>query len=327
MKRMISGLALTTVLIAATSNGVANTSLQCLDKSFTLQLLGSGGPISDDKRASPGAVIWMDGKSKVLVDAGGGTYLRFGQSGAKIEELESINMTHFHADHSADIPAILKGAYFSDRKTDLPFSGPIHGGLFPNATEFLQRVFGKDGGTYAYLHGILTGTDGFPFKLNPVKNIDYTNKTPTKVFSNKEFTIWALGIPKGDVPALAYKIVSEKGTIVVAGSGGHNQSDDFRKAFVDFAKGADVLMMPMPIDENADKASTFLHAKPSTIGKVAAEINPKVLVLSHFLGRGLVLKDQSTEIVKKYYKGRVYEGRDLSCFPVDGIKKESKNEK
>lgn len=71
-----------------------------------------------------------------------------------------------------------------------------------------------------------------------------------------------LGTPKGDVPTLAYKIVSEKGIIVVTGAGGSNQADKFRDAFIDFAKGADILMMPMPIDENADAADTFLHAKP-----------------------------------------------------------------
>ena len=88
---------------------------------FTLQLLGSGGPITDDARASAGEVIWLDGKSKILIDAGGGTYLRFGQLGARLEDLKIINMTHFHVDHSADLPAILKGAYFSDIKTSLPF--------------------------------------------------------------------------------------------------------------------------------------------------------------------------------------------------------------
>lgn len=98
------------------SQGVAQTNPQCLDKSFTLQLLGSGGPITDDARASAGELIWINGKSKILIDAGGGTYLRFGQSGARLEDLDSINMTHFHADHSADIPAILKGAYFSKRQ-------------------------------------------------------------------------------------------------------------------------------------------------------------------------------------------------------------------
>ena len=122
-------------------------------------------------------------------------------------------------------------------------------------------MFEKATGVFAYLHGIFTGTDGF-FKLDPVTNIDYKSMTPTKVFSNKEFTVWALGIPKGDMPTLAYKIVSEKGTIVVTGAGGSNQADKFRDAFIAFAKGADILMMPMPIDENAYAADTFLHTKP-----------------------------------------------------------------
>ncbi len=64
------------------------------------------------------------------------------------------------------------------------------------------------------------------------------------------------------MPTLAYKIVSEKGTIVVTGAGGSNQADKFRDAFITFAKGADILMMPMPIDENAYAADIFLNIKP-----------------------------------------------------------------
>ncbi|MFV9972431.1 MAG: hypothetical protein AB8V41_02700 [Francisella endosymbiont of Hyalomma asiaticum] len=103
-------------------------------------------------RASAVDVIWLDGKSNILIDACGGTYLRFGQSGTCLEDLEIINMTHFHADHSADLLAILKGAYFSDRKTSLPLSGPIHGGFFPSATEFLNMMLEKATGVFVYLH-------------------------------------------------------------------------------------------------------------------------------------------------------------------------------
>ncbi|MDE5035969.1 hypothetical protein NAI71_12475, partial [Francisella tularensis subsp. holarctica] len=55
------------------SQGVAQTNPQCLDKFFTVQLLGSGGPITDDARAYAGELIWFNGKSKILIDAGGGT--------------------------------------------------------------------------------------------------------------------------------------------------------------------------------------------------------------------------------------------------------------
>jgi hypothetical protein len=53
----------------------------------TLQILGSGGPIADDARASSGYLVWADGKSRVLIDAGGGTFLRFGEAGASFAEL------------------------------------------------------------------------------------------------------------------------------------------------------------------------------------------------------------------------------------------------
>lgn len=108
-------------------------------------------------------------------------------------------MTHFHVDHSADLLAILKGAEFSDRKQAYPLSGPIHGGLFSNATEFLNMILEKATGIFAYLHWIFIGTDDF-FKLDHVTNIDYKSTIPTKVFSKKDFTVWALRTPKGDIP-------------------------------------------------------------------------------------------------------------------------------
>ncbi|MDE4957307.1 MBL fold metallo-hydrolase, partial [Francisella tularensis subsp. holarctica] len=87
-----------------------------------------------------------------------------------------------------------------------------------------------------------------------------------------------------DVTTLDYKIVSKNGTLVVTVDGCSNEHDKFRDAFIKFEKNADILMMPMPIDDSADAAGSFLHAKPSVIGHGAAAFNPKALVLSHFLG-------------------------------------------
>ena len=39
-----------------------------------LQVLGSGGPIADDGRASTAYVVWVDGESRLLVDMGGGRF-------------------------------------------------------------------------------------------------------------------------------------------------------------------------------------------------------------------------------------------------------------
>lgn len=44
------------------SVNVLAAGLQCENKDFTLQTLGTGGPITDDQRASSGEVIWLNGK-------------------------------------------------------------------------------------------------------------------------------------------------------------------------------------------------------------------------------------------------------------------------
>lgn len=308
-------------LLVATGLSIASSMsyaipLKPLDTDFTLQLLGSGGPITDDVRASSGEVIWWKGESKILIDAGAGVYLRFGQSGSRMEELDFLGVTHFHTDHVTDLPALLKGGYFFDRSSTLAIAGPTGEGAFPSLTNYMDAQFNHDSGAYAYLNGIYDGSDGlFPVSI---QDVDFHKKTGTKVYEEDGLTIYAQGIPHGDVPTVAYRIESDKGVMVI--SADQNGTDE---SFIEFAKGADMLVMPMAIDENADAISAFMHATPSAVGKIAQAVNPKMLVLNHWMGRGLALKDEDIEIVKKYYSGPVFAGRDLSSYPMSAITEQS----
>ena len=76
----------------------------CGASGIALQVLGSGGPEIQGKRASSSYLIWQDGKARVLVDSGGGSPLRFGESGADFVNLDVMLFTHLHADHSAGFP-------------------------------------------------------------------------------------------------------------------------------------------------------------------------------------------------------------------------------
>jgi ribonuclease BN (tRNA processing enzyme) len=89
-----------------------------------LQVLGSGGPIADDGRSSSSYIVWIDGKNRIMVDAGSGSFLRFGEAGARFEDLELIALSHYHTDHAAGLPALLKTGYFSTREIPLRISGP-----------------------------------------------------------------------------------------------------------------------------------------------------------------------------------------------------------
>ena len=117
-------LSLLALVIALCYAAPSPSSAVCEASTVALQVLGSGGPVPDSGRASSGYLIWVDGRARVMVDAGGGTFLRFGESGARIEDLDLIALTHFHTDHAADLPAILKGGFFSPRSRPLPVSGP-----------------------------------------------------------------------------------------------------------------------------------------------------------------------------------------------------------
>lgn len=87
----VAAFALTTPLKARGACGAA----------VTVQVLGSGGPDTNDALASSGYILWMDGEARLLVDAGGGIFMRFGEATAKFESLDAIAITHLHADHVA----------------------------------------------------------------------------------------------------------------------------------------------------------------------------------------------------------------------------------
>ncbi|MGN6092762.1 MAG: MBL fold metallo-hydrolase [Luteibacter jiangsuensis] len=298
-------------LAAASAGAFADEPVCHSPNTMGIQLLGSGGPISDDARASSGEVVWIGGKSRLLIDAGGGTYLRFGQAGARLEDLHFIGISHFHTDHSADLPAILKGAYFMVSDNKVTLAGPDGSDAFPSMTAFFKDMFGSKAGAFAYLEGLHDGSDGLRLTVSPVIDVDNRAETPSLVYQDAEVKVYAYGIPHGDVPTLAFRIESKYGTIVVSAD-----QNGTRPGFVDFARGADILVMPAAIDDDADAGSKFLHAPPTVVGKLAAAINPKMLVLNHFMGRSLKDKDGNVKIIQQYYHGPVYEGRDLSCFDM-----------
>ena len=270
----------------------------------TLQVLGSGGPIADDARASSGYVVWIDGKSRVLIDAGGGTFLRFGEAAAKFSDLDFIGLSHFHTDHSADFPALIKSGSFSGRERPLSIAGPDGDGAYPGLKDFLQAMLGKDHGAYAYLAAFLDGTAGTPM-LTPR---EVAAGKVTVVYTSEDLNIDALQVPHGIVPAVAFRVRAGDQTLVFATD--QNGGDP---AFVEFAGGASVLVMHMVVPDNVEGVGRRLHAPPSVIGEIAARAAPGKLVLSHFMARSLLDLEQNVSLVRERYKGEVVVAEDLAC--------------
>src|ERR1700740_2614136 len=123
----ISFLAPTAAVAAAT----------CSRHGVQVQVLGSGGPELEDKRASSSYLVWQDARPRILIDSGGGSALRFGQAGAHVAQLDARLFAHLHIDHSADFPALIKSSYFEERGLPLPVYGPTGNEYFPSTIEFV----------------------------------------------------------------------------------------------------------------------------------------------------------------------------------------------
>lgn len=273
-----------------------------------LQVLGSGGPIADDGRASTGYIVWVDGRSRVLVDAGGGTFLRFGEAGASFVDLEFVGLSHFHTDHSADFPALLKSGNFSGREEPLPVAGPGPGGPFPGLGAWLDSMLADGSGAYGYLSGYLDGS-GRLVKLVQ-QEVASDSEKPVRVLDG-DITIDALPVPHAIVPALGYRVTTGDVSIVFASD--QNGSSD---AFIDFAKDATVLVMHLPIPEAATGAAIKLHARPSDVARVAKAAGAGTLVLSHFMARSLQNLDANVDVVRTGFGGEVVVASDLACMVV-----------
>ena len=259
----------------------------------------------------PGYLIWIDGRARALIDAGGGVCLRFAQAGARIDDLDVVALTHLHVDHLLDFLALLKAGYFSPRQRALPVLGPTAGGAFPGLDDWLKALLSPPNGAYHYLAGYLDGSDGL-FGLD-VHEIDAGNRRPQTVFRSPDLTLRAVGVAYGSVPALGV-LADVRGHRVVF-SGDQNGNNP---AFAAMISGAELLVMDYAVPEDTDPIAASLHARPSEIARLAAGARVEALVLSHVMVRSERALAASRDIIGKGYQGPLTVAEDLMCLPLAG---------
>ncbi|MGC2211341.1 MAG: MBL fold metallo-hydrolase [Candidatus Korobacteraceae bacterium] len=281
----------------------------CGSKGVAAQVLGSGGPELQDKRASSSYLIWRDGQALVLVDAGGGSALRFGESGAQMSQLDVLLFTHFHVDHSADFPALIKSSWFEDRKRPLPIFGPPGNDFMPSTTEFVYDFFGDKHGAFRYLSELLAPGEEGSYKMQPHNVV--AGSTPVAVFRSGKLAVYAVRVIHGQVPALAWRV--ETGGKVIVFSGDTNGDGP---GLVRLAMNADLFIAHNAVPEGAVGIERRLHMPPSVIGQIAADAHVKNLVLSHRMLRTLGKEDQTQAEIRKRYSGPLEFANDLDCFPM-----------
>jgi ribonuclease BN (tRNA processing enzyme) len=281
----------------------------CGSTGLAVQVLGSGGPEMQDKRASTSYLIWKDGNARVIVDAGGGSALRFGQSGAQMSQANVFLFSHFHVDHSGDFPALIFSSWFEDRNRPLPIYGPSGNKFMPSTTEFVHDLFSEPHGAWRYLSDLVEpgGNGGYLLQPHDVA----PSSVPVLVFRNADMTLYAVSVVHGVFPTLAWRV--EIGGKRIVFSGDTNGEGD---GLTQLALNADLFIAHNAVPEGATGLERRLHMPPSVIGTIAANANVKQLVLSHRMLRTLGKENETQAEIKRRYSGPIKFANDLDCFPV-----------
>ena len=248
---------------------------------------------------STAATLIRRGGERLLIDCGEGTQRRLMRSAAGLGDLDTILLTHVHADHTLGLPGLLKTFALRERTAPLALYGPP-------GTRALMRVMQP-----------LIGRLPFPFatvEVEPggeVSGDGYTLHAPAtrhRVAS----VAWALveddrpgrfdvaearrrGVPAGPLFGLlqqGHDVTLDDGTVVVAdGVVGEARtgrrlvfSGDTRPcdAVLAAALDADVLVHEATfLDADLDRARETLHSTAREAAELAREAGVALLALTH----------------------------------------------
>jgi ribonuclease BN (tRNA processing enzyme) len=238
-----------------------------------VMVLGSGGPRAFG-RAGSSYILLVDGRPRILLDAGPGAFLRIGELRVELERVDTVLLTHLHIDHSADLPAFFNArALTSDGPITYRIFGPDESGMFPKTSRFIDLLVGAEG-AFAYQK-----TFGAR-ELFTVRDLAISLHSPrTKIVDDDGLVVEEIATHHDDCPSVAYRI-SYKGVVVVF-SGDMDASA--LPNLVQLAKNADLLVFNCAVLDPPDSPSQLydLHTPPKKIGQAARDSGAKSLLLSH----------------------------------------------
>ena len=278
----------------------------CIDHSVTLQVLGSGGPEIDDQRASSSYLVWADNKAVALIDMGGGASLNYELSGAKFNDLDVIAFSHFHVDHSADFPVLVKGSYFSTRHRPLPIFGPEGNQLMPSTVGFVQNMFAADG-SFGYLNSFLEAKNDH-YWLDP-QSVTMTKDLIKSFQITPSLSLSSIPVHHGPIPSLAWRVDIYNCSITFSG----DMNNDFH-SLEKLATNTDILVAHNAVPEQATGAARNLHMPPSEIGLIAQKASVKKLVISHRMNRTLGKEKETEHYIRDAYLGEIIFANDLDLI-------------
>lgn len=277
--------------------------------STKLVMLGTGTPFADPDRSGPSLAIIVNDLAYV-VDCGPGVVRRAAAMAQKHQlpalkpdRLTRLFITHLHSDHTAGYSDFIFTPAVLDRNLPLQVIGPPG---IRRMTKLLMKAYSKD--MEIRIKGLEMGNaEGYKVEVKEV--------TKGEVYRDKNIIVEAFEVQHGSWKhALGYRFTTKDKVIVVSGDCTYSES------LIAMAKGCDILVHEVYSEAGLQKReerwqryhSTF-HTSTGQLARIAQEVKPGLLVLTHQLTFGSSLESLLEEIGRTYI-GKVVNGMDGNVF-------------
>ena len=273
---------------------------------LSLLVLGSGGPGATG-RAGAGYIVSLDGRPRILVDAGPGTFARAGEANVDFSRVDTVLLTHLHVDHAAELPGLIKARIVAERSgAEFNIFGPpgSRGGpdaaRFPSTTQFVDLMFGAQG-AFGYLRN-------FAGRLTLHAHNVMRSARPQTLLNADGLRLSAITGHHGDAPSVVYRIDYRGRSFTFSGdidAAGH-------AALTRLAQNTDMLIFDaVVLDPPGSPAVLYtLHTPPRDIGRIAQRTGAKMLLLSHLNPTIDAARDAVRASIQVNYSGPVEFARD-----------------
>ena len=284
-----------------------------INRKSGVQVLGSGGPLNPEGRASTSYLVWWNDSPKIIVDLGAGSMTNFARAQHNPSHLAAILISHLHPDHVSELPSFCWDAQVLDRKAPLTLIGPSGNEFFPDMQTFARAIFGEAG-----IFPIMKNP-GFPIE---VKVIDAQMQVSNSVFRLDDVEVSAYPVPHGKAPCLAYRVDAPSFKIVFAGD-----QTGLDPGFISFAQDTDLLVLHTALSPFAEHHPfAKVIGMPKDLAKIAESAGARRVLLSHLMGFppehpdafcfALSNMDALVKSVREVYSGSISIASDLAFIAL-----------
>jgi ribonuclease BN (tRNA processing enzyme) len=262
-------------------------------------LLGTGNPNPDPARMGPSVAI-VSGANVYIVDCGAGVVRRAVQAGIGMPQLTRAFITHLHSDHTIGLPDLILTPAVTGRLQALEIRGPPGTRAM---TANLLKAYRED--LHIRLHGMEPSVAGaYVVVARDVK--------PGEIYRDDAVHVIAFAVNHGSWKhAYGYRFEARDKTIVISGDTTYSES------LIAAAQGCDILVHEVYSQRGWEKRTpdwrryhAAFHTSGPDVGRLAALVGPKKLVLYHQLPMGETPEEVLSE-VRAGFKGEVIYGNDL----------------